>query len=70
MLDIIYTKKEKIRVFLFLKRYKMMIKIFKSESTFGVAITYVGDFGFIVPAVNNRWQLLNCNCIILLAYYS
>jgi len=31
MLDIIYTKKEKIRVFLFSKLYKMMFKIFKSE---------------------------------------
>ena len=35
MLDIICTKKEKTRVFLFFKLYKMVLNIIKSERTRG-----------------------------------
>ena len=35
MLDIIWTRKENTRVFLFFKFYKMVLIIFKSERTYG-----------------------------------
>jgi len=42
MLDIICTRKEKIRVFLFLAIYKMMLNIFKSERTCGAMCQSIG----------------------------
>ena len=42
MLDIICTKKEKTRVFLFFKLYKMMLNIFKSEQTCRIVVNPFG----------------------------